>query len=58
MVVAGGTDERVVTMFNLPTHDNSTGQWTEMRPLPKPMELLALIPADGRAKSICEIRLS
>ncbi len=57
VVVAGGTDERAVTLFTPPTHNNSTGQWTEMYPLPKPTELLVLVPADRCLISICELSL-
>ncbi len=55
VVVAGGTNQRAVTLFTPPAHNNPTGQWTEMYPLPKPMEFLALVPFDRCLISICKL---
>ncbi len=44
IVVVGGEHEREVECFNLPTTDNIMGQWTRVYPLPKALDMLALIP--------------
>ncbi len=46
IIVAGGIGERGVECFSLPSSVNKMGQWTSIYPLPKPMNLLALLPVD------------
>ncbi len=47
LIVAGGTGECGVEVFTLPTPQFPNGQWTSVFPLPEPMPLLALIPAEN-----------
>ncbi len=54
IVVAGGEHEREVECFTLPTSDNSIGQWTKIYPLPKALEVLALLSVDNCLISICK----
>ncbi len=54
IVVVGGGNECDVECFNLPTADNTMGQWTRVYPLPKALDLLALLPIDNCLVTICE----
>ncbi len=54
IVVTGGENERDVECFNLPTNDNIMGQWTRVYPLPKALDLFALLPIDNCLVTICE----
>ncbi len=47
LVAVGGTDERSVEVFTLPTKDNVLGQWSTIYPLPSPFALQALLPVDN-----------
>ncbi len=47
IVVVGGENEREVECFTLPTNDNSKGQWTRIYPLPKALDIVALLPVDN-----------
>ncbi len=47
LVAVGGTDERSVETFTLPTKDNVHGQWSTIYPLPSPFALQALLPVDN-----------
>ncbi len=53
IVVVGGENEREVECFTLPTNDNSLGQWTRIYPLPKALDILALLPVDNCLIIIC-----
>ncbi len=53
IVVVGEENERVVECFTLPTNDNSLGQWTRIYPLPKALDILALLPVDNCLITIC-----
>ncbi len=53
IVVVGGENEREVECFTLPTNDNSLGQWTRIYPLPKALDILALLPVDNCLITIC-----
>ncbi len=52
IVVAGGENEREVECFTLPTSKNVMGQWTQIYPLPKSLDLLSLLPVDNCLISI------
>ncbi len=54
IVVAGGQNEREVECFNLPTVDNIMGQWTRVYPLPKALDVLALLPIDNCLVTVCK----
>ncbi len=47
LVAVGGTEERSVEVFTLPTKDNVLGQWSTIYPLPSPSALQALLPVDN-----------
>ncbi len=47
LIVAGGAGECGVEVFTLPTPEFLNGQWTSIFPLPEPMPLLSLIPAEN-----------
>ncbi len=51
--MAGGENERDIECFTLPTSDNVMGQWTQIYPLPKALDLLSLLPVDNCLISIC-----
>ncbi len=53
IVVVGGENEREVECFTLPTNYNSMGQWTRIYPLPKALDILALLPVDNCLITIC-----
>ncbi len=53
IVVAGGENEREVECFTLPTSDHMKGQWTQIYPLPKSLDVLSLLPVDNCLISIC-----
>ncbi len=54
VIVAGGSGERGVECFSLPSAVNRMGQWTSIHPLPKPMDLLVLLPFDFCFIGICK----
>ncbi len=60
LIVAGGAGECGVEVFTLPTPEFPNGQWTSVFPLPEPMPLLSLIPAENvligisRFRTICK----
>ncbi len=47
VVVAGGIRECGVEYFTLPTNENVLGQWTSIYPLPDPLRIITLLPADN-----------
>ncbi len=47
IVVAGGIDECGAEYFTLPTYENVLGQWTSIYPLPDPLRIISLLPADN-----------
>ncbi len=47
LVAVGGTDERTVEVFTLPTNGNALGQWSTIYPLPSPFALRALLPFEN-----------
>ncbi len=53
IVVVGGGNEREVEYFTLPTKDNNLEQWTSIYPLPKSLDILALLPVDNCLITIC-----
>ncbi len=53
IVVTGGIDECGVEYFTLPTAENVLGQWTSIYPLPDPLRIIALLPADNCLIGIC-----
>ncbi len=54
VIVAGGSWECGVECFSLPSAVDRMGQWTSIHPLPKPMNLLALLPYDFCFIGICK----
>ncbi len=54
VIVAGGIGVRGVECFRLPSGVDKIGQWTSIYPLPKPMDLLALLPLDFGFIGICK----
>ncbi len=55
LVAVGGTDERSVEIFTLPTKDNVLGPWSTIYPLPSPFALQALLPVDNLLTGIREL---
>ncbi len=58
VVVAGGIAECGVEYFTLPTEDDALGQWTLIYPLPEPLNIIALLPADNCLIGICTFSLN
>ncbi len=54
LVVVGGRGEQSVEYLRLPTENNPLGQWTDIFPLPQPLEMLALIPTGRSLFGICK----
>ncbi len=54
VIVAGGSGERAVECFKLPSAVNKMGQWTSIYPLPKPLDLLVLLPIDFGFIGFCK----
>ncbi len=53
IVVVGGENECEVECFTLPTAYNIAGEWTRIYPLPKALDILALLPIDTCLINIC-----
>ncbi len=54
LIVAGGSGERGVECFSLPSAVNKMGQWTSIYPLPKPLDLLVLHSIDFGFIGFCK----